>query len=103
MKLDEFVQSAIEQVVLGVVNSKPAVEKLGGRVNEQEKSAPPVFRKTNLEFDVALVVSESQQDEAGAKVSVLNVFGLNGKTQSADTHQQTSRVKFTVSITLPRG
>lgn len=103
MKLEEFVQSAIEQVVQGVVNSKPTVQRLGGRVNEQDQFTPPVLKKTTLDFDVALVVSETQQDEVGGKVSVLNVLGLNGKTQSADTYQQTSRVKFSVSITLPKG
>lgn len=105
MKLDEFVQSAIEQVVRGVVNSKSVVEPLGGRVNAYDHNmyTPQPETRTNLEFDVALVVSESQQDEGGAKVSMLNVFSIGGKTQSADAYQQTSRVKFTVPITLPKG
>ncbi|MCF3098892.1 hypothetical protein GS629_21080 [Aeromonas veronii] len=105
MQLEEFVQSTIQQIAQGVVNASNAVTELGGRVNPYDHNvlAPTPPRLTNVEFDVALVVGESQQTEAGGKLSMINVLSLGGKTQGADSYQQTSRVKFTVSVELPKG
>ncbi|MBO0399909.1 hypothetical protein J1F21_16550 [Aeromonas veronii] len=104
MQLEEFVQSTIRQIVQGAANASDVVTKLGGRVNPYDHNmiSPTPPRLTNVEFDVALVVSESQQTEAGGKLSMINVFSLGGKTQGADNYQQTSRVKFTVSVELPK-
>ncbi|MFM5392976.1 hypothetical protein ACEUAB_02300 [Aeromonas veronii] len=104
MQLEEFVQSAIQQIARGVSNASDNVASLGGRVNPHDHiaSSSRSPRLTNIDFDVALVVTESQQSEAGARLSVINVLSLGGKTQGNDVYQQTSRVKFTVAVELPK-
>ncbi|WP_421255134.1 hypothetical protein [Aeromonas sp. 600282] len=104
MQLEEFVQSAIQQIARGVSNASDNVASLGGRVNPHAHiaSSSRYPRLTNIDFDVALVVTESQQSEAGARQSVINVLSLGGKTQGNDVYQQTSRVKFTVAVELPK-
>ncbi|MGY3913935.1 hypothetical protein [Aeromonas australiensis] len=104
MQLEEFVQSAIQQIARGVSNASDDVASLGGRVNPHDHiaSSSRSPRLTNIDFDVALVVTESQQSEAGARLSVINVLSLGGKTQGNDVYQQTSRVKFTVAVELPK-
>lgn len=104
MQLEEFVQSAIQQIARGVSNASEDVARLGGRVNPHDHiaSSSRSPRLTNIDFDVALVVTESQQSEAGARLSVINVLSLGGKTQGNDVYQQTSRVKFTVAVELPK-
>ncbi|MFM5258754.1 hypothetical protein ACET9N_11055 [Aeromonas veronii] len=102
MQLEEFVQSAIQQIARGVSNASDDVASLGGRVNPHDHIASRSPRLTNIDFDVALVVTESQQSEAGARLSVINVLSLGGKTQGNDVYQQTSRVKFTVAVELPK-
>lgn len=75
MQLEEFVQSAIQQIARGVSNASDDVASLGGRVNPHDHiaSLSRSPRLTNIDFDVALVVTESQQSEAGARLSVINV------------------------------
>lgn len=102
MQLEEFVQKAIQQIARGVSNASEDVANLGGRVNPHDHIASRSPRLTNIDFDVALVVTESQQSEAGAKLSVINVLSFGGKTQGNDVYQQTSRVKFTVAVELPK-
>ncbi|WP_421323719.1 hypothetical protein [Aeromonas sp. 604176] len=104
MQLEEFVQSAIQQIARGVSNASDNVASLGGRVNPHDHiaSSSRSPRLINIDFDVALVVTESQQSEAGARLSVINVLSLGGKTQGNDVYQQTSRVKFTVAVELPK-
>lgn len=102
MQLEEFVQSAIQQIARGVSNASDDVASLGGRVNPHDRIASRSPRLTNIDFDVALVVTESQQSESGARLSVINVLSLGGKTQGNDVYQQTSRVKFTVAVELPK-
>ncbi|WP_421257751.1 hypothetical protein [Aeromonas sp. 600886] len=104
MQLEEFVQSAIQQIARGVSNASDNVASLGGRVNPHDHiaSSSRSPRLTNIDFDVALVVTESQQSEARARLSVINVLSLGGKTQGNDVYQQTSRVKFTVAVELPK-
>ncbi|MFB2847321.1 hypothetical protein ACE1BG_13735, partial [Aeromonas veronii] len=64
------------------------VDHYRGRVNPYDHNmiSPTPPRLTNVEFDVALVVSESQQTEAGGKLSMINVF--NSRRGQLLTDQQ---------------
>ncbi|MCR3972685.1 hypothetical protein ACTG2W_02370 [Aeromonas sp. 96A] len=100
MQLEKFVQSAIQQIAKGVSNASEDVASLGGRVNPHNPSSSP--RLTNIDFDVALVVSEGSQLQGEGKVSLIKVFSLGGSAQESNAYQQTSRVKFTVAVELPK-
>lgn len=104
MQLEEFVQSAIQQIARGVSNASEDVASLGGRVNPHDPiaSSSSSPRLTNIDFDVALVVSEGSQLQGEGKVSLIKVFSLGGSAQESNAYQQTSRVKFTVAVELPK-
>ncbi|MDF2415660.1 hypothetical protein [Aeromonas sp. 1HA1] len=102
MQLEEFVQSAIQQIARGVSNASDDVASLGGRVNPHDHIASRSPRLTNIDFDVALVVSEGSQLQGEGKVSLIKVFSLGGSAQESNAYQQTSRVKFTVAVELPK-
>ncbi len=96
MQLEEFVQSTIQLIVQGAANASDVVAKLGGRVNPYDHNmiSPTPPRLTNVEFDVALVVSESQQTEAGGKLSMINVEKLKARTATNRPAKLSSRYQW---------
>jgi hypothetical protein len=70
-----------------------------------------VYREATVEFDVAIVASEENSSEKGGKLTVAtpSFFGvkagvdggttLTGATQASTT----SRIKFSIPLTLPEG
>ena len=110
MELREFVSSALIQILGGVQDAQKAAAEHGGQVN-------PAFSGTlgsrglvkgrgnflmqEVEFDVAVTVSEQSGEKVGGGLRV--VFGFGAKLEGQESSSQVSRIKFTVPLGLPEG
>ena len=107
MDLEEFVATAIQQLVAGVRKAQDGLKGTGARVNPQVASGAPgrFDRKTgthiqDLSFDVAVTIGGSEK--SGARLNVGVAFlggGIEGG--SAKENVATSRLQFTVPLLLP--
>ena len=92
MELDEFVCKTLEQIVTGVKNSHAHAQKLGAKI---------AFEKfSNIEFDVAVTVTEGSESKKGGGITILGV-GANAEGKSATTNSSVTRIKFNVPVCLP--
>ncbi len=108
MELSTYISTTITEVMKGVSKASKTAEKLGGSVN------PPALGNTRstgdydindlvfLDFDVAVVVTESKSGGAGAKLSVLGVGG-KGDLSLERIHKESNRLKFIIPVQLPTG
>ncbi|GJA06445.1 hypothetical protein [Aeromonas caviae] len=58
-------------------------------------------KETSIAFDVALTVTGTNSEEIGGKLTVASILNLGGKVTESDARQETSRVQFDVSVSLP--
>lgn len=107
MKLDAFVKTTLEQIIAGVVDAQSSAATNGAYVNPHVRSAP-AGRLVNhngaviqdIQFDVAVTVTESEKSGAGLRVGVPWVGGsVEGGSDAR--HGQESRIKFVVPLALP--
>jgi hypothetical protein len=111
MNLAEFVQETLQQIAKGVHGAMTVAREQGAYVNPdviQVRDRVPKyigeFSKLvqDVEFDVALTVSEESQAEGKAGLVVAGI-GAGVKGQSTASTVAVSRVKFTVPMQLPNG
>lgn len=107
MELDAFVETTLTQIISGVRAAQQTAPAQGAAVNPDIRSGPPgrVHRSGTLlqdiEFDAAIMVTESEKSGAGLRVGVAWVSG--GVDAGSDSRQsRASRIRFTVPIALPR-
>ncbi len=109
MKVSEFVQETLREIVKGVKDSHGPVQKLGGAVNPKgcqylSPSAGSVQHKKtsrigqDVEFDIEVSVAESKRVEGGAKIPVLSVEG-----ERVSENRVVNRVRFKVPVIFPKG
>jgi hypothetical protein len=112
MDVKDFVASTILQIMEGVASTQEAARALGGYVNPTASTFVQAGGKHigvtatgqaiyPIEFDIAVVVSGEGQVEAGGKLQVASIISIGGKGKSTDKQETTSRVKFSVSVTMP--
>lgn len=109
MDLQTFVKLTIIQICDGVddaaneVKSRGALVNPNGTYNDGNATyVNPERPRTvqNVEFDVAVTTIEGTGTEGGIGVMVGSI-GLGSKGKSDTSKSSTSRVKFTVPISLP--
>ena len=107
MNLEDFVATGLEQVVRGIQRAQTAVGT-DARINPQVEGHPPTqvdrytgTRLQDIEFDVAVTVTDGTQSGASLSVGVpwvkAGVKGGSEQSQSA-----VSRIKFSVPVALPK-
>ncbi|MBV7412942.1 hypothetical protein [Aeromonas sp. sif2433] len=101
MQLDEFVKATIMQVVKGVKDAQEEAAEYGAVVNPRPNGGYGHPRETPVAFDVALTVTGTSSGEVGGKVTVASFLTLGGKATESDARQETSHVKFEVTLALP--
>jgi hypothetical protein len=109
MKLSEFVEQTLTQILEGVEAAQKRAPDLGGSVNPIPSIAPPGQQATEstrqrihtVSFDVALTTTDVSGKGGGIGVAV-GVFGVGGKAQASESSTSASRVQFEVPIALPR-
>jgi len=113
MDLSEFVYETLTQIVQGVAKAQAEVKEPGAKINPKPFGDFKEITKAGggiptvggnfsqpVEFDVALTVTEGSGTRAGIGVFV-GALSLGSAGQSQSQNSSVSRVKFTVSITLP--
>lgn len=113
MELQEFIASALTQIIKGVALAQTNVADCGASVNpiramQGAKDHTPYVRTEDgdfrvietIRFDVAVTVSDNQQAGAGAGIKVFGAsLGASGKV--AYENSSVSRVSFEVPVALP--
>lgn len=116
MELRDFVDQTLRQIIEGVVSATPRAEELGAFINPADvlvviggKPYGPTVQVPGkgphrrfvqmVDFDLAVVVTRGESTKAGA--GVLTVVALGGSHEAGAKQETTSRVKFSVPITLP--
>jgi hypothetical protein len=118
MELKEFIKQSIIQVTEAIIESnedlkdKNAIVNPGsiqvnsdasqayGRESSQMTHQSRIVQKLN--FDVAVMVQDEQNAEAGAKISVMSLsLGAEGGVNYSNKSE--SRIKFSVPIIYPEG
>jgi len=108
MDLKDFIQTAVAQIVEGMVGAQaaaaahgatlnPALEPSGKSNASTAGHAPAAARVSNIAFDVAVTAVDSAGAHGGA---TLHVAGAGG----ADLHakgEQVTRLQFSLPIALP--
>ena len=111
MQLDEFVSQTLKQVIDGVsaaqeygksknANINPSSGRMDGKAAGYSFCIETGIPLQDVEFDVAVTVSESNIESDGDKnVGAISVTSLN---QASNQSSSVSRIKFKVPILLPR-
>lgn len=114
MDLKEFVSETLKQIFEGVTTAQDEVKAMGGRINPNlicnnatNIASPNMVipgevstTVTNVDFDVALTVTETSGKAGKAGLTVWSMgAGVEGSSQT--TNSTVSRVKFLVHAVLP--
>lgn len=110
MELQEFIKTAISEIVAGVAEASELCEAHGGRAGSMQlygyvkdnkvmtdEDERPV---TTVEFDIALTEGSSKDTKGGIGV-YLGAVGLGSQGASHGETSTHSRIKFTVPVVLP--
>ncbi|WP_404304955.1 hypothetical protein [Neorhodopirellula lusitana] len=109
MELRTFIKETLVQICDGVNDAATEVNVRGAIINPDGTQSDgnstyvnPSFQRTvqDVEFDVALTATEGTGTEGGIGV-MAGVIGLGSKGKSDTSSSSTSRVKFTVPVSLP--
>lgn len=112
MDLQEFVSGTLKQIVDSVIEANKYLKGKGGKINPfLSGDIEFILKKGHLvtdnnrsvhmvEFDVALTATEGKGTKSGIGV-FLGSVGLGSQGQSNQENSSTSRVKFSVPVSLP--
>ncbi len=101
MDLQEFVSQTLVQIIQGVKDAQQEARKHGGKVNPDQSHSPfPGKDIQNVEFDVALTVTEGTGTKGGMGL-VVGPLALGTQGESKAQNSSVSRVRFSVPVRLP--
>ena len=108
MNLEDFVANSLQQIILGIQRAQASIKAQGVQINPQVEGRPntdiDVWSGTllrDIEFDVAVTVSESGTSGADLSVGLPWVkAGLRGGSEHLNS--AVSRVKFSIPVALPK-
>lgn len=110
MNLQEFIKTALTEIVAGVADASQAAQEHGGSVGSMklygylkdnkiltDEVGQPI---TTVEFDIALAEANSKDTKGGIGV-YLGAVGLGSQGASHGEASTHSRIKFAVPVILP--
>lgn len=110
MELQEFIKTALSEIIAGVAEASQLTKKHGGKAGSMklyghvkdnkimtDENDRPV---TTVEFDIALAEGKSKDTKGGIGV-YLGAMGLGSQGASHGETSTHSRIRFTVPIVLP--
>ena len=110
MNVQEFIKTAITEIVAGVAEARVAVEEYGasagsdkvyGYVKDNKIMTDANGRQVTLvEFDIALAQADSTDTKGGIGV-FLGAVGAGSQGESHGESSSSSRIKFNVPVVLP--
>lgn len=110
MNLQEFIQSALSEIVAGVAGAREEAQKHGASIGSMQlyghvKEAKIITNEddkpvTQIEFDIALADSSGTSTKGSIGVFLGSVgLGSQGASQAETTSH--SRIKFSVPVAFP--
>ena len=110
MELQEFIKTALSQIVSGVAEASELAKEHGGSVGNMRLFGYAKENKllkdsqnrlvTNVEFDIALAEVSGTETKGGIGV-YLGAVGLGSQGASHGEASTHSRIKFFVPVVLP--
>lgn len=110
MNLQEFIRTALTEIVAGVAEARDEVQKRGASVGSMKlygylKEAKIVTNDddlpvTQIEFDIALADTSGTSTKGGIGV-FLGSVGLGSQGASQAESSSHSRIKFSVPVAFP--
>lgn len=112
MKIDEFVQETITQIIEGVTKTNKTFSTQGAHVaSKNMRGGDIVYHKEGnvvkcvvmVDFDIAVTVSQKDEKNKGMGASLKvasSGFGANFGKGGSTENQQTSRVRFSLPLVL---
>nr|WP_319495363.1 trypco2 family protein [uncultured Desulfobacter sp.] len=120
MELREFIKSSLVEISRGILDASKELEDTNAVVSPNDfkftSESSQAFGRTfksnvidptsgtrvvhKVDFDIAVVVDETDTAKAGVKISVMSI-GLSAGGESSSKSGSTSRIKFSVPIVLP--
>jgi hypothetical protein len=106
MDLRDFITEALVQVQEGVqnaINRRTATPGASGVINPVWGGPNDISRNhiQNVEFDVAVTVTESSSRSGTAGLRVFSVVNADGEVGQGSEHSTVSRVRVTVPMVPP--
>lgn len=113
MELKQFITQTLNDIIDGIADSQKHASERQAVINphfessvarcfyvQDDNSSYDAFEVQNIEFDIAVTVSNEDKSKAGIGVlsAVLNVGAQGEENQSSN---EVSRVKFTVPVVFP--
>ena len=115
MELKDFVKETLVQVIGGIVEAQNVIRSTGlsAEIAPQLRNNRETLEKQGksisnsghvahqLDFDIAVTVSEKTQTQGGIAIAIAGVIGLGGHGKSEAGDVTASRIKFSVPIVFP--
>ena len=99
MKLQEFVNETLKEIIGGVKDVQEYAKSEGALVNPRYSMEYDQHIE-KIKFDVAVTSTEGSAKEAGAGILVAAI-GLGAKKKSGVSSSSISRIMFSVPVILP--
>ncbi len=115
MELQDFISSALQQIIKGVKNAQEKIATDEGHINpvglrglqnqlDGRRYNPTDFSVTEIvEFDIAVTAAEGKSSKESVGIIVLSAIGLGKQNLSETKNNVISRIKFSVPVMLPAG
>lgn len=108
MNLEDFIKTALTEIVAGVAAARTEMQKHGGNAGSIASYGDSKGVRTDaegrqiqlVEFDIALADASSTDTKGGIGV-FLGAVGLGSQGASHGESTTTSRIKFSVPLVLP--
>ncbi|MDN7138076.1 hypothetical protein J6J34_07625 [Pseudidiomarina sp. 1ASP75-14] len=112
MKLEQFVEESLKQIITGVLKAKEYGEKNGAYVNPVNaafnSNSENVIYCTEtgiplqqVAFDVAVTVTSSQSEFSDSQAEIGDITVSGSTSESNSSNSSASRIKFLVPVRLP--
>ncbi len=115
MKLQDFISGTLKELVDGVKEAQPYVEKNGGAINPigllylKDSAGVVQHLETSrigqeVEFDLEVIVSEEKNKEGAGSISIpYTTIGIKGVILKKVQNRSVNRVKFKIPVIFPKG
>lgn len=110
MELKEFIKETLVQIAQGVREAQEELKEQGTIINPELSHAPSgekimvqgrPYMLQQVDFTVALTLSESGSSKKGISVSFASILAAGGNTNNDSRNEATNTIKFKVPIVLP--
>jgi malic enzyme len=98
MDLETFICETLRQIVKGVKTAQLHEDCKGADINPEYTTGPEVKQ---IDFDVALTVTEGTEKLGKGNIGVASVLGIGGQASLTSASSSVSRIKFNIPLVLP--